>query len=131
MPYTIDESTFPILRVVYDGAIDDDAFARHLEAYSNVLKRNERYSVILDASTASVPNARQRQMQATFQLETAQQTARLCVGGAFVIRSALVRGALTAILWRQPLPFRHVVLASAGEAETWCREQLASAGLSV
>jgi hypothetical protein len=43
---------------------------------------------------------------------------------AFVIGSPLVRGALTAILWLQPMPSPYTVLATLALAQAWALEQL-------
>ena len=54
-----------------------------------------------------------------------------CVGGAFVLGAPLVRGALTAIFWLQPLPFDHVVVPDEARAESWARARLARAGVQL
>lgn len=128
MAYVV-ESTRPILRVVYEGTVDDEAFAAYLDAYNRFIDENDTYAVILDATKAGVPSAHQRHMQAAFLRDNAERTGRLCVGAAFVIRSGLIRGALTATLWGQPFPFRHVVVATVEDAEQWCHRQLAKSGI--
>ena len=58
----------------------------------------------------------------------AEQHARiqlLCVGGAFVISSPIIRGALAAILWMQPLPWPHTVVGDVAAGERWARKKLA------
>ena len=85
-----------------------------------------RYAIVLDASTAGVPTPSQRRMQTDQMRTDYERIKRQCVGGAFVIPSQLVRGGLTAMLWVQPLPFAHKVVADLPSAEAWCRAQLAS-----
>ena len=43
---------------------------------------------------------------------------------AFVIDSPIVRGALTAILWIQPLPYEHRIVGTRADANAWLRGQL-------
>jgi hypothetical protein len=114
----------PLVRVTYDGEITDAAFRLHLNEYAELIRRGQRYGVIFDATRAARPSATQRRMMASFMTEHRADLARLCVGGAFVITSPLIRGAMTAILWISPMPFPHVVVASEAEALGWVRSRL-------
>ncbi|HJL18674.1 MAG TPA: hypothetical protein RMH99_23635 [Sandaracinaceae bacterium LLY-WYZ-13_1] len=127
--YTIDEAAFPLVRIRYDGIVSDEEFARHLEAYGALVERGARYGVLFDATTAGRPPATQRRMMAEFMRRRRDELARRCVGGAFVITSPLIRGAMTAILWVAPMPFQHVIVSSAAEAEGWVRGRLQAEGL--
>jgi hypothetical protein len=124
MPFTVDGSRAPLIVVRFVGTVDDDAFERYLAEYAAVFDAKQRYAVVLDAMEAGVPTARQRARQAAWMGEHDATLRRLCVGGAFAIRSGLVRGALTAILWLQPLPFPYAVVGSVPEAELWARARL-------
>ena len=130
MPYLFDASNLPLLRVTFAGVIDDDAFRIYLGEYQAVLQRGKPYAVLIDATTAGVPTSAQRKLQADFIRENAVVMGAVCLGGAFVIQSTLVRGALTAILWLQPMPFRHVVVSTLAEGEAWCRGRLAGSGVA-
>lgn len=122
----VDSSRAPLLLVRFDGAVDDDAFRGYLQELTAWLDRGQRYAIVLDARTASPPPAHQRRMQADMIKAEAKRLKQLCVGGAFVIPSPLVRGALTAILWIQPLPWEHTVVADLEAAEAWARNRLAA-----
>lgn len=121
---TVDTSRAPLLFVRFDGGVDDDAFRAYLGQLTAWLDRGERYAIVLDARTATPPPAAQRRMQADMMKSEHTRLNKLCVGGAFVIPSPLVRGALTAILWIQPLPWEHTVVADVETAEAWARNRL-------
>ena len=124
---TVDTSRAPLLLVRFDGAVDDDGFRAYLQQLTSWLDRGERYAIVLDARTATPPQAAQRRMQADMMKAEHVRLGKLCVGGAFVIPSPLVRGALTAILWIQPLPWEHTVVADLTTAEAWARNRLGRA----
>ena len=128
VPYRLDASTLPLLRITFAGVIDDDAFRVYLGEYKAVLLRGKPFAALIDATAAGVPTSAQRKLQADFMRDNALVIGAVCLGGAFVIQSTLVRRALTAILWLQPMPFRHVVVGTLAEGETWCRGRLAGAG---
>ena len=114
---TVDPSDWPLARVTYDGVVDDEAFEAYLTSQTALLERRQPYVILFDARTAGMPSARQRQRMANNMKENEPELRRLCKRGVFVISSPVVRGALTAILWLQPLPFPHDVVSTLEEAE--------------
>jgi hypothetical protein len=65
-------------------------------------------------------------MQAGWMKRHEVETRRGTAGIAFVIPSALVRGALTAILWLQPLACPHFVTANFEDGFRSAHQKLAS-----
>lgn len=128
--FIVDPSRAPLLFVRFDGVVDDVAFASYLGQIRAFVDRGLRYAIVFDASTAGVPTAAQRRMQTDQMRNDFTRIQSLCVGGAFVIPSPLVRGGLTAMLWVQPLPFPHKLVADLPSAEVWCRAQLAKPSVS-
>lgn len=124
--YLVDSSTFPVVMVTFDGALSDEGFAEYLAELRHVLDRGSRYGVVFDATNAAVPSTSQRRMQADYIRSERERLKRMCVGAAFVIPNALVRGSLTAILWLQPLPYEHTVVASVSAAREWVQGRLAA-----
>ncbi len=124
MGITVDTSGAPLLRVTFAGTLDDDAFNAYLAEYRAFLGRGMRYAIVIDASTSGVPSPAQRRLLADSIRDDRPRLRAQCVGGAFVISSTLVRGALTAVLWLQPLPFEYVLVKDVDAAERWCRERL-------
>ncbi len=128
---TIDTARWPLVSIRFFGAADDATFGGYLAEYDRLLERNERYGILLDALESAAPSARQRSLQAAWMKERQGKLAERCVAGGFAIASPLVRGALTAILWLQPLPFPHSVHATVFDAENWVRSRMKASGLVV
>ncbi|MFO0694585.1 MAG: hypothetical protein U0230_13575 [Polyangiales bacterium] len=129
MAYVVDRAREPLVVIRYEGGVDDSEFRAYLAQYEALVAAGRRYTVIFDARRASVPNAVQRRMQAQFLEARAGDLSRLCLGGAFVIASPLIRGALTAILFLTPLPFEHVVVPTLEDGERWALARLEGHGL--
>lgn len=119
--FTIDFTRLPVLAVTFVGTVDDDAFRRYLDELAGVVKTRSPYVLLADATRADRPTARQRTLQAELLREHSDLFGRYCKGAAFVIDSPVVRGALTAIMWIQSLPYEHTVVATREEAERWLR----------
>jgi len=129
MAFIVNAADFPLLRIIYDGDTTEAEMRAYFDAYDAVLARRQRYALLLDASRAAVPSATMRRMKADFLRQRAGVMGALCLGGAYVITSPAIRGAMSAIFWLQPLAYPHTVVATPGDGERWCRERLAAAGL--
>jgi hypothetical protein len=131
MPIEIDETRRPIVLVRFIGTATDAEFDAYLVAMTDqVLARRQPTVTILDATRSTTTNAAQRKRQASWLADNAEGLRRYSLGTAFVIRSAAVRGVLTAIFWLQPLDRPYTIVASLGEAEVWAREKLREAGVA-
>jgi len=117
--FSWDYDDFPLVVLRYVGTISDASFDEYLRTYRALLDRNQPYAIILDAALAGAPNAAQRRAQAKFLEDNAPLTRRLCRGGAFVITSPMIRGALTAILWISEMPFESTVVGDIFTAARW------------
>lgn len=114
---TVDPSAWPLVRVTYIDSVDDATFDAYVREQAALLERREPYVILFDARNSGMPNARQRQRMAEYSREHEADLKKYCKRGVFVISSSVVRGALTAIFWVQPLPFPHDVVATMAEAE--------------
>jgi hypothetical protein len=131
LPIIVDDSRRPIVTVRFIGSVTDEEFHAYLrEMEERVLGRKQPYVSIYDATLAVPTPATQRKMQAEWLRQHRDILVRCSLGVAFVIRSPLVRGVLTAILWMQPLEWPHVVVPTVADAEAWVRARLREAGLS-
>lgn len=95
-----------------------------------LLRKDAPYSSVFDVSrVVGVPDAKTRQLTATWIKERQARLKRLNKGDAIYVPSSLLRGALTAIDWLAPPPSPRHYPASVAEGVAWCRQQLgASAG---
>ena len=131
MAFFYDDSRLPLFVVRSDGEATDAEFDAYLAHMSRILTRAARYAVLFDARGAARPTPRQRQKQADWMKQHASSLRQHNVGIAFVIESAIVRGALTAILWLSPMAAPHKVVATPEQAERWLSELLAAEGLKI
>lgn len=116
--------------VTFSGEVTDEQFRAYLSALSALMARGGVRALVYDARLAAPAPASQRRMQAEWMKLNDAAVRRSTAGIAFVVPSALVRGALTAIFWLQPLACPHLVTASFEEAFRWARGKLASAPLA-
>lgn len=114
---TVDSSAWPLVRVTYIDSVDDTRFDEYVREQAALLERREPYIILFDATNAGMPSARQRQRVAEYTRDHEAELRRYCKRAVFVIPNTVVRGALTAILWVQPLPFPYETVPSLREAE--------------
>ena len=116
------------MRVTFPATATDEevsTFCETLERFYAQLTTHASW--LLDCRKVKSVTARQRQLFAASEAKLRPASGRYNAGGGFVIDNALVRGALTAIMWLAPSAYPHEVFASVDAAERWCREQLAGA----
>jgi hypothetical protein len=130
MPIAIDDTRRPLIVVTFVGSATDAEFDAYLDAMAtSVLARRERTVTLLDATRSDATPAAQRRRQAEWLKTHDAELRRYSLGTAFVIRSPIVRGVLTAILWIQPMSVPYTVVATRNEGEAWAAEMLSRAGL--
>jgi len=123
----IQNSLAPVYVVTFTGKVSDQEFRAHLAALSAIIERPGSRALVYDARLAQPAPASQRQLQAEWMKGNDAAIRRATAGIAFVVPSAIVRGALTAILWLQPLACPHRVTANFEDGFRWARQQLAAA----
>ncbi len=129
----VDFERRPLVVATMIGLPNEQQFIEYLNTMAvnmrYALARSEKTAVILDTTQAPVAlSPRMRKLQAEWLQEHSHGLRVACVGMGFVIQSALVRGAMTAVLWLQGMPYPHAVCASWEKAEAYCLEQLAQHG---
>lgn len=122
----IQDSLAPVYIVTFTGKVEDHEFRAHLVALSQLIERVGSRALVYDARLAQPAPASQRHMQAEWMKRYEAEIRRGTAGIAFVVPSALVRGALTAVLWLQPLPCPHMVTANFEGGFRWAHQQLDS-----
>lgn len=123
--YQLNASKWPLVTIIATESSTKAELDEHFREYRKLLDRNQAYAVIFDATSIGAPAPSVRKQFADFLTDNAPDMRRLCKGTAFVISSALVRGALTALLWlMRELPFPYQVVESRMEAEQWAQDQL-------
>jgi hypothetical protein len=126
MAIELDDAAFPLLIVRFGPDWTPQDFSTYLLWYFQRLQRHQQLAVVFDATRARAPSALERRQQADFLREHEGLLRLYCAGAAFVISSAVIRGALTAIFWVQPPVYEHTVVPTVVEATAWARQRLAS-----
>lgn len=126
----IDTSRPPLFVVTFDGIPSEAEFDAYLATTTRLLiARKQKTVTIVDSRRSGRVPASLRKKQAEWLKQYENLLTTYSVGTVFVIDSPLVRGALTAILWLQPLPTAHAVVATLAQAESWAVERLREAGI--
>jgi hypothetical protein len=101
-------------------SIDDGELKRSLQASDKMIDdRRTPYSIVLDNRLAQNMSPTQRKLIADHMAAREQQTRNLCLGSAFVLNSAVMRGILTAVFWMRKPVVPTKVFAELDEATLW------------
>ena len=123
---------FPILLSVSPVQYSDNTVRQMAEAFEEYFIRGTRYVVIsVSPNRAQPPDARQRKLVTDWisSPRVMSYSARLCLGSANIVPSALARGLHTALLWAWNPPFPIKPVAGAREALDYALSALGKAGV--
>mgnify|MGYP006999982045 CR=1 FL=1 len=122
--FTLDSASFPSVKLTLRGALGlRDAETMTKAIQERVFARKEAYTLLIDATHAGVPGADVRRHFAEFSIKNRAHTRGYCKGEAYVMPNALVRGALTAVMWLSPFEYPHKVVGTVNEARAWLDAQ--------
>ena len=122
-----DESEWPQFRACMpETALSDREFAAWLERLDCLFRRGERFALALDVREAPLPTATQRQEVAQLLRAWYARNPHRMAAQAIVMKSALQRGILTAILWLSGPTYQTRAFSASVEAEAWLRKMLLS-----
>jgi len=126
----VDMARFPIVIVRWQGTNTDAQMLAYLSTMTSIVQRPEPKVIVYDALTAQIPAPSQRRLQGEWMVTHQASMARWGAGTAFVFSSAVMRGALTAVLWLAPIPNGHFVTSTVEEALAWGEARLREAQLA-
>lgn len=102
--FKTDLSRYPLVVVTIPGQrVADEEVLAFIQGQRDMLARRSKHLILCDARNAHVMPATQRKLFGDWLSESAEASGRFSVGMAIVVDNALIRGALTAVLWvREP-----------------------------
>ncbi|MCA9685015.1 MAG: hypothetical protein KC457_22725 [Myxococcales bacterium] len=113
----------PIRLMIQTEITTDDNLRRYLEQQTRVHQRllaeGRRYVAVVDCSMGTRISPLQRKMYAEWLQENDEALRATLEGAAFIMPSALVRGALTAIFWVARLHAPHTVHRQLDDGLRW------------
>jgi hypothetical protein len=127
------ESAWPVVLVDCPERLSRETVTTLADAFDRIFDRREKFAVMVDTSRVRhVPDAPWRKAMAEWMNDEAfkAKQSRYNVGSANVLRSAPMRGALTALnwLWKPPTPQGYP--ADLLEAVDWCIARLGEHGVA-
>ena len=118
----LDDSAFPLVKVTFARATDDE-MREAIAAAAKLIARRRRVAFVVDISSASLSVTVERRARIAQMMNGLQADAdRMLIGAVYVAPSAPLRGVILAINWargKRPYPIR--VVASIDEATTLAR----------
>ena len=125
------EDFFPLLLAIGPATWTEATVSDMGAQYERYFRRGERYALV--SGGGGTISARERGAIGKWadSPRVRQKSRELCVGSATITRSALARGALTALLWIWKPASPHHIAATPEEAVDWCLLRLAEAKLAL
>src|SRR5690606_33816616 len=120
----VDRTSWPIVRVQLPPAATDDEVRAYLDDLAVPRARKRPYALIIVAERATGFTPKQRRMQADYIDPGNDPARRYLKAFAFVARSTLQRGMLTAVFWLRPPEWPHQVFGTWDEAQAWVKSIL-------
>ena len=129
----VDVEMWPIAVIHFTSPdISDEELQAFFKDYEQkVYSRNERYLSVTNLTIGSPPGAAERRKMADWMEEYDHYMKRYAVANITVMKSALIRGALTALFWLQRPPIKQLTAGSIREAMDIGVEELRADGLSI
>ena len=110
---------------VFPKMVTDEELARFLHAVeAHVSAQQEPFAWVVMADALMSSSAKQRAEFAAAERRMKDKDQALCVGTAFVLTSAIARGAVTAVYWLSPPVYPYKVCATREAALAWASGRL-------
>lgn len=126
----IDDSGWPLLMITFHGAPGDRDYQHMYEGLERCMRRREPYVVISDLRRITqVADARRRQEIAEWSKRMEERHGSLGLASIVIVKSALVKGSLTALQWLIGKKDKDIFTTSLSEALQVAKEALERAQL--
>lgn len=131
---TFDESAWPLVYVGYpSNGLNDEGLEVFLERILSYLRRRQQFACLVDCRGMTIAHtANQRRRIAEWLAEPElQRLSPHATAIAVLFRSALIRGALTAVSWIKPPPAPVKAFGSVADSASWLRERFSEESISI
>ena len=127
------DDLFPLVLCLGPDVWNEEAVNDLAAGSERLFARGERYALITCSAEKSEMGARTRKLITdwTNTPQVREKSRLLCIGSSTVVRSALHRGALTAIFWLWKPPSPHEAASTPEQAVDWCLDRLVAANMSL
>jgi hypothetical protein len=123
---------WPLFITVLPPAFELAELNTYIAEVNELYKRQQRFATLVDTSLVTgIPSASQRKHLADWQIATVDHIRRYNVCTALVIRSAAVRGGITAINWLFRPPTEQIIVGSFEEGFARAIEKLTADGQKI
>jgi len=129
-----DESAWPLIYVRYpSNGLDDEGLEVLFERMMSYLRRREKFACLIDCRGMTMAHtANQRRRIAEWLAEPElERLSPHATAIAVLFRSAVIRGALTAVNWIRPPPAPVMAFGSVADSAPWLRERFAEEDIHV
>jgi hypothetical protein len=128
----VDESHFPLVFLTFPARVDEVTVTAFFARYNRMLERGRRFVNVTDATlVADRPPATIRKQMADWSRENDERMVRLSCGDARVVRSSIIRGAMTAVIWLHKPKVPQEWFSSMDDAVRWAIGQLDAAEVPI
>ena len=130
--FEIDVRLWPLVLIKVPPVLTAPELDYAEDAYGAVLTAAGRHAAIIDTTSSDrVPGAVLRQRMREFEARQHGNIRKRNLGTAVVTRSAIARGAITAVRWISPAASREGCFTSVRDAARWCVNLLELDGVRV
>lgn len=133
--FTLDDRHWPLAIIAVKGLLRGEEFERYLRSYDVLLARaaeeKGKYVLIFDALAGKTLELPEMRLHAEWIKNNVERLQTYNLGVAFMISSAIVRGALKAILWLQPMPQPYTIVSTFDEALRWVEMRAQAGGIQL
>ncbi len=130
MAVHVETRFWPIVYARLEGEVTEADVASMATAFDRVFARASTFATVADLRhVLGVAGAKERKAIADWLQTIEPQMKAYCVGSSNLMRSSLIRGALTAIYWIFTPPVPQQQPGRPDDATRWCAERLAEAGI--
>lgn len=128
------EGGWPLLVAINPVRTTDAELESMFAGYERYFARGDRYALMtVSPRGAESPGARERKRMADWASSprVREFSRKLCVGSATVVTSAVMQGALTAIMWIWKPTSPHLAVRNVNEGMAFCFERLGAERISL